>query len=69
MLFQAVYEMFAQLKNQTTFPCLVMVDEWNECFPVSQYVSLRYDNTRYWGYVHFICTTVEKKTSIYIQKS
>lgn len=48
---QAVYEMMAQLRVQTTFPCLVAVDDWNECFPVSEYVSIRYDNTRFWGYI------------------
>merc|ERR1712039_1031597 len=48
---QAVMEMFLQLQKQTTHPVLVIVDEWNECFPVSQYVSIRYDNTRYTGYI------------------
>jgi len=27
------------------------MDEWNECFPCSQYVSIRYDNTRFHGYI------------------
>ena len=27
------------------------VDEWNECFPVSDYVSVRYDGTRFGGYI------------------
>jgi len=48
---QAVAEMFVQLQHQTTHPVLVMVDEWNECFPCSQYVSIRYDNTRFHGYI------------------
>merc|ERR1711879_1048641 len=48
---QAVSEMFAQLQNQTTHPVLVIVDQWNECFPVSKYVSIRYDNTRFHGYI------------------
>lgn len=30
---------------------LVVVDEWNECFPCSHYVSIRYDNTRFYGYI------------------
>merc|ERR1712014_51946 len=48
---QAVSEMFVQLQWQTVHPVLVVVDEWNECFPVSQYVSIRYDNTRFNGYI------------------
>eukprot|EP00928_Gymnodinium_smaydae_P022895 TRINITY_DN1908_c0_g2_i1.p1 TRINITY_DN1908_c0_g2~~TRINITY_DN1908_c0_g2_i1.p1 ORF type:complete len:565 (-),score=96.53 TRINITY_DN1908_c0_g2_i1:89-1729(-) len=48
---QAVAEFFAQLKRQTAHPLLVVVDNWNECFPVSEYVSIRYDNTRYNGYI------------------
>merc|ERR1712014_424871 len=48
---QAVSEMFVQLQWQTVHPVLVVVDEWNECFPVSQYVSIRYDNTRFYGYI------------------
>ena len=48
---QAVYELFAQLRVQTTFPLMIAVDEWNECFPVSEYVSLRYDNTKYHGHI------------------
>jgi len=48
---QAVSEMFTQLQRQTTHPVLVVVDEWNECFPCSQYVSIRYDNTRFNGYI------------------
>lgn len=48
---QAVAELFLQLQRQTTHPVLVLVDEWNECFPVSHYVSIRYDNTRFHGYI------------------
>lgn len=48
---QAVAEMFVQLQRQTTHPVLVIVDEWNHCFPVSEYVSIRYDNTRFNGYI------------------
>lgn len=48
---QAVAEMFVQLQRQTTHPVLVIVDQWNECFPVSEYVSVRYDNTRFHGYI------------------
>merc|ERR1719434_223367 len=48
---QAVSELFVQLQRQTRHPVLVIVDEWNECFPVSQYVSIRYDNTRFHGYI------------------
>lgn len=48
---QAVAEMFLQLQWQTTHPVLVVVDEWNACFPTSQYVSIRYDNTRFNGYI------------------
>merc|ERR1740121_912084 len=48
---QAVMEMFLQLQRQTVHPVLVIVDEWNQCFPVSEYVSIRYDNTRYNGYI------------------
>jgi len=48
---QAVSEMFVQLQRQTVHPVLVVVDEWNECFPCSQYVSIRYDNTRFNGYI------------------
>lgn len=48
---QAVAEVLLQLQRQTTHPVLVIVDEWNECFPVSSYVSIRYDNTRFHGYI------------------
>lgn len=48
---QAVAELMAQLQRQVAHPVLVIVDQWNECFPVSQYVSIRYDNTRYHGYI------------------
>lgn len=48
---QAVSELFAQLQRQTTHPVLVVVDQWNECFPVSEYVSVRYDNTRFHGHI------------------
>lgn len=48
---QAVAEMMAQLQRQTTHPVLVVVDQWNECFPVSEYVSIRYDNTRFHGFI------------------
>lgn len=44
-------ELFEQLKVQTCFPLLIVTDEWNECFPVSEYVSVRYDNTRFGGYI------------------
>ncbi|CAJ1384692.1 unnamed protein product [Effrenium voratum] len=43
---QAVAETFTQLQRQRTHPVLVVVDDWNECFPCSEYVSIRYDNTR-----------------------
>ncbi|EEQ97344.1 conserved hypothetical protein [Perkinsus marinus ATCC 50983] len=48
---QAVYELFEQLKVQTKFPLLIVCDEWCEAFPVSHYVSMRYDNTIYNGYI------------------
>ncbi|CAK9113833.1 unnamed protein product [Durusdinium trenchii] len=48
---QAVAETFVQLQRQRTHPVLVVVDAWNECFPVSEYVSIRYDNTRFNGYI------------------
>lgn len=48
---QAVAEMFVQLQRQTVHPVLVLVDEWNECFPCSEYVSVRYDNTRFHGQI------------------
>jgi len=48
---QAVHEVMIQLKQQTKFPLLVVCDEWNECFPVSDYVSARYDNTRFHGHI------------------
>ncbi|CAD7972085.1 unnamed protein product [Amoebophrya sp. A25] len=48
---QAVAELFEQLKVQEKFPLLIAVDEWNECFPVSDYVSVRYDGTRFGGYI------------------
>ncbi|CAD7939008.1 unnamed protein product [Amoebophrya sp. A120] len=48
---QAVAELMRQLQVQTKFPVLVCVDEWNECFPVSDFVSMRYDGTRFGGYI------------------
>ena len=48
---QAVGELINQLKVQSEFPVLVAIDEWNEMFVVSEYVSTRYDNTIYNGYI------------------
>ena len=48
---QAVGELLNQLKVQSEFPVLVAVDEWNEMFVVSEYVSTRYDNTLFNGYI------------------
>ncbi|KAL8274173.1 hypothetical protein Esti_002015 [Eimeria stiedai] len=48
---QAAYEVMEQLKKQNVFNLLVVVDEWNECFPVSEYVSMRYENTKFNGRV------------------
>ncbi|GFE55367.1 ribosomal protein death-associated 3, putative [Babesia ovis] len=48
---QAVYEIFDQLKHQTKFPLLVVVDEYNECFPVSEYLSIKYENTKFNGWI------------------
>ena len=48
---QAVGEIINQLKVQSEFPVLVAVDEWNEMFVVSEYVSTRYDNTLFNGYI------------------
>lgn len=46
---QVSYEVFEQIKKQTKFNVLVVVDEWNECFPVSEYVSMRYEATKFGG--------------------
>ena len=48
---QAVAELFSQLKVQTSFPLLVAADEFNETLPVSQYVSKRYDGTKFNGFI------------------
>lgn len=48
---QAVAEIIAQLKVQSTFPTLIALDEFNELFVVSEYVSTRYDNTIFNGYI------------------
>jgi len=48
---QAVGELIAQLKVQSEYPVLIAVDEWNEMFVVSEYVSTRYDNTLFNGYI------------------
>ncbi|CEL94235.1 unnamed protein product [Vitrella brassicaformis CCMP3155] len=48
---QCAYELFEQLKKQTTFPLMIAVDQWNECFPVSEYLSIKYENTKYNGYI------------------
>ena len=48
---QAVGELINQLKIQDTFPVLVALDEFNELFVVSEYVSNRYDNTIFNGYI------------------
>ncbi|CDR97788.1 hypothetical protein, conserved [Babesia bigemina] len=48
---QAVYELFDQLKHQTVFPLLIIVDEYNECFPVSEYLSIKYENTKFNGWI------------------
>ncbi|KAK1441741.1 mitochondrial 28S ribosomal protein S29 like protein [Babesia gibsoni] len=48
---QAIYEIFNQLKHQTQFPLLIIVDEYNECFPVSEYLSIKYDNTKFNGWI------------------
>ena len=48
---QAVAELFSQLKAQTTYPLLIAADEFNETLPVSQYVSKRYDGTKFNGFI------------------
>ena len=48
---QAVAELITQLKVQEAFPVLIALDEFNELFPVSEYVSTRYDNTSFNGYI------------------
>jgi len=48
---QALGEIINQLKVQNKFPVLVAIDEWNEMFVVSEYVSTRYDNTIFNGYI------------------
>ena len=48
---QAVGELLNQLKLQDTFPVLVALDEFNELFVVSEFVSARYDNTTFNGYI------------------
>ncbi|KAF8822824.1 hypothetical protein IE077_002472 [Cardiosporidium cionae] len=48
---QCLYELFEQLKKQTMYPLLIVVDEWNECFPVSKYLSINYENTKYDGWI------------------
>ena len=48
---QAVWEVMRQIQNQDKFPCLLAVDEFNETLPVSDYVSVRYDNTRFNGHI------------------
>lgn len=48
---QAVAELITQLKVQDMFPVLTVVDEFNELFVVSEYVSTRYDNTTFNGYI------------------
>eukprot|EP00371_Babesia_bovis_P000640 XP_001609287.1 hypothetical protein [Babesia bovis T2Bo] len=48
---QAVYELFDQLKHQTAMPLVIITDEYNECFPVSEYLSIKYDNTKFNGWI------------------
>ncbi|KAK2197129.1 bifunctional Ribosomal protein S23-S29 [Babesia duncani] len=48
---QALYEIMQQLKHQNTFPLLIIVDEFNECFSKSQYLSVRYDETKFNGWI------------------
>jgi len=48
---QVVAELINQLKVQDQFPVLFAVDEFNEFFVVSEYVSARYDNTLFNGYI------------------
>lgn len=48
---QAVAELITQLKVQDTFPVLTVLDEFNELLVVSEYVSTRYDNTTFNGYI------------------
>ena len=48
---QAVAEVINQLKAQDQFPVLIALDEFNELFVVSEYVSARYDNTQFNGYI------------------
>ncbi|KAK1937535.1 hypothetical protein X943_002669 [Babesia divergens] len=48
---QAVYEIFDQLKHQTQFPLLIVIDEYNECFSPSEYLSIKYDNTKFNGWI------------------
>eukprot|EP00913_Durusdinium_trenchii_P026263 g24642.t1 len=48
---QAVAETFVQLQRQRTHPVLVVVDAWNDVRAAKEYVSIRYDNTRFNGYI------------------
>ncbi|XP_954567.1 uncharacterized protein TA19100 [Theileria annulata] len=48
---QAVYEIFNQLKHQTKFPLLFIIDEYNECFTASEYLSIKYENTKFNGWI------------------
>ncbi|UKK00100.1 hypothetical protein MACK_000170 [Theileria orientalis] len=48
---QAVYELFNQLKHQTMFPLLFIIDEYNECFTASEYLSIKYENTKFNGWI------------------
>lgn len=48
---QALYELFEQLKQQTYYPLLIAIDKWNECFPVSEYLSVKYQGTKYHGWI------------------
>ncbi|CDJ63366.1 hypothetical protein, conserved, partial [Eimeria necatrix] len=46
---QAVYEAFEQLKKQTVYNLLLVVDEYNELFPVTPYLSMRFETTKFGG--------------------
>eukprot|EP00923_Selenidium_pygospionis_P021090 GHVN01036356.1.p1 GENE.GHVN01036356.1~~GHVN01036356.1.p1 ORF type:complete len:315 (+),score=20.16 GHVN01036356.1:616-1560(+) len=48
---QCAFELMEQLKKQTRYPVLLLIDDWSECFAKSGFLSSKYQYTPYGGYI------------------
>lgn len=55
-----IYALFEHLKKQTQFPLLIATDMFNYNLGVSEYLSIRFENTKYNGYIPTYYFTIPK---------